>query len=273
MTIGYLLGVSELLQAGFELGCLIGRGASADVWLAHDARSGRDIAVKILANLGPSAAKDDSDRHFMEEARMLHKLRHPHIIRAHTIGRLADGRPFYTLDYAPLGTLRDYLRLCGPLSLQESFDIVASIGSALALLHRRGMVHRDVKTTNVLMLDDSLWPRPVLSDLGLTRSVDGDFTRGGGTWGFAAPEQLRGDPPAPSADIYSLAMVTIELLVGMNWSCDGGDCLAESIGRVLAASTAEDPLVRPATVDAFVSQIREAWSGVSTSVVLSLSVN
>jgi serine/threonine protein kinase len=143
----------------------LGEGGMGDVYRAHDARLGRDVALKVL----PSDVAADADRleRFRREARALAALNHPHIVTIFSIEE-ADGVPFLTMELVE-GHSLEHLVSDGGLSLPRLFDIGIALADALSAAHRRGIVHRDVKPANVMVTSDGLVK---VLDFGLARAAD-----------------------------------------------------------------------------------------------------
>ena len=191
----------------------LGSGGFATVWLAHDEQLDAEVAIKVLAD---NWAHDDSvRRRFLEEGRFLRRVESEHVVQVHDVGELEDGRPFLVLTYADRGTLADRLKQ-EPLSLAEAVNVVVQVGRGLQALHRRGLLHRDVKPANVLFRSTDEGERAVLSDLGLGKSLDevSRITMPGGTPSYVAPEQAMGERLDPRADQYSLGAVAYAALTG-----------------------------------------------------------
>ncbi|WP_325040391.1 serine/threonine-protein kinase [Kribbella sp.] len=192
----------------------LGSGGFATVWLAHDEQLDAEVAIKVLAD---NWGHDDSVRQrFLEEGRFLRRVESEHVVQVHDVGELEDGRPFLVLTYADRGTLADRLKK-DPLPLPEAVDVVVQVGRGLQALHRRGLLHRDVKPANVLFRStDDDGERAVLSDLGLGKSLDevSRITMPGGTPSYVAPEQALGERLDQRADQYSLGAVAYAALTG-----------------------------------------------------------
>jgi serine/threonine-protein kinase len=191
----------------FRLQELVGRGPMSEVWRAHDDTLDRTVALKMLA---PTA---DLER-FRREARAVASLAHEHVMRVYDYGEDAAG-PFMALEWLPGGTLEARLR-GGALPGPTAGWIAAGIASGLAHLHERGVVHRDLKPTNVLFDEEG---RPKLADFGLARSADGlgTLTEAGtvlGTAAYISPEQAAGKPATPASDVYSFGVVLFQMLTG-----------------------------------------------------------
>jgi eukaryotic-like serine/threonine-protein kinase len=192
----------------------LGSGGFATVWLAHDELLDAEVAVKVLAD---NWAHDQSVRdRFLEEGRFLRRVESEHVVQVHDVGELADGRPFLVLTYADRGTLADRLKN-EPLALESAIGVVVQVGRGLRALHRRGLLHRDVKPANVLFrTTDDDGERAVLSDLGLGKALDevSRITMPGGTPSYVAPEQAMGERLDQRADQYALGAVAYAALTG-----------------------------------------------------------
>lgn len=187
----------------------IGSGAFATVWLAHDDLLESPVAVKVLAENWTDRL--DIRNRFAEEARILRRADSDHVVRVHDIGELPDGRPYFVMTYADAGTLAD--RLHGPLPEPEAVRLALGVADGLAVLHRLGVVHRDVKPSNVLFHGD----RVLIADLGLARAVahSSGFTLAAGTPGYMAPEQaVMGGSVDSRADVYGLGALIVHMLSG-----------------------------------------------------------
>jgi eukaryotic-like serine/threonine-protein kinase len=200
----------ELAVVGgrYELGALLGTGASAVVRRASDRVSGRTFAVKLF-HAGASA---HDRRRQQREMRALATLHHPGLVALYD-GGVEDGRPFIVTDLVEGPTLAERLEV-GPLDPDEVQDIGARLADALAHVHQGGIVHRDLKPANVLLGVDG----PRLADFGIARALDGTAVTGTGyvvgTAAYLAPEQVRGERVGPEADVYALGLVLLESLTG-----------------------------------------------------------
>ena len=197
-----------LVGGRYELGALLGTGASAVVRRALDRVSGRTFAVKLF-HAGASA---HDRRRQQREMRALAALHHPGLVALHD-GGVEDGRPFIVTDLVEGPTLAERLDV-GPLDPDEVLRIGARLADALAHVHGAGIVHRDLKPANVLLGADG----PRLADFGIARALDGTAVTGTGyvvgTAAYLAPEQVRGEWVGPEADVYALGLVLLESLTG-----------------------------------------------------------
>ncbi|MFI8348000.1 serine/threonine-protein kinase [Streptomyces sp. NPDC085596] len=193
----------------------LGSGAFATVWLAHDDELDALVAVKVLAD-NWSHRLDVRER-FLSEARLLRRAGSSRVVQVYDIGELDDGRPYFVMEYADGGTLADLLA-DGPLPVPEALELTALAARGAAALHEAGIVHRDIKPTNLLLRTaPDGGRRLLLADLGLAKSLAqaSALTLAAGSAGYQPPEQA--EPGAgidERADVYSLGAVGYELLTG-----------------------------------------------------------
>ncbi len=200
--VGQLLGNYRLLR-------LLGRGGFADVYLGEHLYLNTSAAIKILQ----TRLTNEDSTDFINEARMIASLVHPHIVRVLDFG-LQDETPFLVMDFAPNGTLRQRYPRGMPLAPEQVVPHVKQIASALMYAHERRLIHRDIKPENMLLSANN---DILLSDFGIalvTQSSRIDrTTEVVGTAGYMAPEQIQGKP-RPASDQYSLGIVVYEWLTG-----------------------------------------------------------
>ncbi|MET8772767.1 serine/threonine-protein kinase [Streptomyces sp. NPDC004658] len=193
----------------------LGSGAFATVWLAHDPELQAPVAVKVLAENW--AHRLDVRERFLSEARLLRRAGTSRVVQVYDIGELPDGRPYFVMEYAAGGTLAD-LPAGGPLPVREALALTAEAARGAAALHEAGIVHRDIKPTNVLLHTAPDGTRRVLlADLGLAKSLAqaSVLTLAAGSAGYRPPEQAEpGEGIDERADVYSLGAVGYELLTG-----------------------------------------------------------
>jgi len=190
---------------------LLGSGGQATVWLAEDRTLGQRVALKIL----PADADERTHARWLEEVRQGRRLSHPNLIRIFDVVETSD-RPVAVMEYVSGGTLADQVVAAGAQPVEDVIRWTGEVLEVLDYLHGDRIVHRDVKPSNLLLTEGGAIK---LSDLGLVRSLDrgSDLTRtleGVGTPRFMSPEQLRGDEPTPSCDLYSLGITMYQLLTG-----------------------------------------------------------
>jgi serine/threonine protein kinase/ligand-binding sensor domain-containing protein len=203
--IGHNLGPYRVLEQ-------VGRGGMATVYKAYQPAMDRYVAVKVL----PAHFMQDPTfvERFEREARTIARLEHPHILPVHDYGKTSDGTTYIVMRYIEAGTLSDLLRR-GSLSLNKVIDLFSQIGDALAYAHEQGVIHRDMKPSNVLVDPRG---QAFLTDFGLARMVEGDSNLTGsmvvGTPTYMAPEQGQGRPADIRSDIYSLGIILYEMVTG-----------------------------------------------------------
>lgn len=219
---------------GYRIARVLGAGGMSTIYLGEQVSLGRKVAIKVML---PEALADEvSRRRFENEARTIARLEHPHIVGIHDVGRTEEGLPYYAMPYLPRGHL-------GQRELAGNQDriraILQALLSALAYAHARGVIHRDVKAENVLF-DEA--ERPLLADFGiaLRRGYGTRVTTAGlavGSTAYMAPEQARGEEVDFRADLYSVGVLTWEMLTG-ELPYNAGDALS------MAVMHAQDPIPR-----------------------------
>jgi serine/threonine-protein kinase len=237
---------------------------------------GMVVALKVLK---PGLVADaHAARRFAREARAASEVDHPHLIEVIDAGEI-DGTGYLTMHYVPAKSLDDRIREHGPLPVPDTTRIAAEIGSALDALHAVGLVHRDVKPSNILLDAER---GALLTDFGLAKRRDYSMlTAPGqmlGTLDYIAPEMLRGAEPGPSIDLYALGCVVFECLagtppfggrsmfeVGMAHlgdqppdPCAGRDDAPPELSRLVLAALAKRPEERPATATAYAEMLLAA---------------
>jgi serine/threonine-protein kinase len=204
------LSTGIVLSDRYRLESPLGAGATATVWRARDIELGRPVAVKVL---GDDGVDPELASRFLREGRILGRLTHPNIVPVLAAGE-DDGRPYLVMALVEGTSLRERLD-AGPMSIDDSLDVVTAVAAGLADAHRNGVIHRDVKPANIVCGDDG---RPRLVDFGIARASDlTTMTRADvvmGTAAYLAPEQALGETPGPASDVYSLGCVLYEALAG-----------------------------------------------------------
>jgi hypothetical protein len=272
---------------------LLGRGGMGEVYRAHDVERGRDVALKVL----PTHLASDTEyqERFKRECRAAARLNEPHIVPIHTFGEI-DGRLFLDMRLVAGMDLASWLKAHGAMPPEAAVSVVSQIAAALDAAHAAGLVHRDVKPSNVLLagvtgpqVDREVFA--YLFDFGIARAQEGvgddpALTRAGtmpGSLAYVAPERFSGVEGDPRADVYALACVLHQALTGR--PPYEGDLatlmrahlsappprpttsrpeLPAGLDQVVAQGMAKDPAARPATAGALAAAAR-AELGIRTS--------
>jgi serine/threonine-protein kinase len=206
--------VGMLLVGRYRLEQPIGAGGMGQVWAAHDTRLGRDVAVKVQ-KFDPDGDRAAFER-FRREAQSTAALQHPNVVTIFDSGTEGD-TAFLVMELLPGPTLEAYVAERGPLSEQKVVALAAEVASGLAAAHRAGVVHRDIKPTN-LMFDDRGTLKIV--DFGIARLAQTTAARLTatnnviGSASYLSPEQLTGRPADERSDLYALGCVMTTMLTG-----------------------------------------------------------
>lgn len=193
-----------------------GEGGMATVYKARDTRLERDVALKLIRRSAfPAEMLDNILARFEREAKSLARLSHPNIVTVYDYGE-HDGVPYLVLEYCPGGDLRQ--RLHGkPMDWREAIRLTLPVAHALQAAHQAGVIHRDVKPSNIMFTKDG---EPKLSDFGIAKILETNEAAtltgtgvGVGTPGYMAPEQWTGET-SPKSDQYGLGTVLYELITG-----------------------------------------------------------
>ncbi|MEU4380992.1 serine/threonine-protein kinase [Micromonospora echinofusca] len=254
---------------------LLGTGSFATVWLAHDPVLDSRVAIKVLAENWHHDLR--VRERFLDEARLLRRLDDERLIRVHAAGELPDGRPYSVMAWADGGSLHERLAT-GPIPPPVALDLLAEIAAGVAVLHRHGVVHRDLTPGNVLFRSGPDGERVLIADLGLAKALAAasGLTARAGTPGYMAPEQ--DDPLAvvgTRADVYGLGRLGLRLLAPAADPTGGGD--GERVGgrgrgvppevvAVLRRATAHRPADRYPDAAAFRLALRHAVTAPDRSV-------
>lgn len=245
----------EIVGGRYRLDELLGAGGTADVFQGTDLQLPREVAVKVFR---PGATAVTADG-FCKEALLLGQLAHPALVPVYDMGR-HEGGAYVVMHLVKGVTLRERLT-DGPLSGEHVARLGVRLASALAHVHAAGIIHRDVKPSNILIGPDDA---PYLADFGLSRLID-EPTRAEpgtivGTIPYLSPEQVLGKASGPASDIYGLGLVLLEALKGER-EYQGSPpevgtarllrppeisrCVPEPLASVIEAMTRADPGARP----------------------------
>ncbi len=279
------LGAGFVVAARFRVEALAGRGGMGEVYRALDVETGAPVAIKVTRQTVEDEAR------FLREAQLLETLRDPAIVGHLAHGRLEDGRPYLAMEWLEGESLAERLARA-PLSIEATLRIVRAVARALGSAHRRAIVHRDVKPSNVFLVhgsDDG--PNVRLIDFGIARHT---ALRGAtvtktdaaiGTPHYMAPEQVRGARSVgPAADVFSLGCLLYECLVGRSpFASDTllaalaavlleepepprklAPAISPELERVVLRMLSKDPAQRPADGDAASAALDAVEGGTRT---------
>ena len=208
----------SMLAGRYEIGEPLGYGGMSEVRRGRDTVLGRDVAVKIMR---PELARDETFyQRFRREAQNSASLNHPSIVAIYDQGeeRTDDGAlPYIVMELVEGDTLRDIIKMDGPMEVERALGVMADVCGALDFSHRKGIIHRDVKPANIMISDDGAVK---VMDFGIARAVsDSSSTLTNtssvlGTAQYLSPEQARGENVDARSDLYSAGCVLYEMIAG-----------------------------------------------------------
>jgi serine/threonine protein kinase/tetratricopeptide (TPR) repeat protein len=209
------IALAEALADRYRLDRQLGAGGMATVYLAHDRKHGREVAIKVLRS---DVAESLGRERFLREILLAARLSHPHILPLYDSGE-ADGVLYFVMPVMQGQTLRERLASSDPLSVEESVRIIIEVADALDYAHRHDIVHRDIKPENILLHEG----HAVVADFGVGKALvaasthDATVTQIGmtvGTPAYLSPEQAAGDAVDGRSDLFALGCVFYEMLTG-----------------------------------------------------------
>ncbi|WP_456275541.1 Stk1 family PASTA domain-containing Ser/Thr kinase [Bacillus sp. AK128] len=266
--------IGRRLSGRYKIIDTIGGGGMANVYLARDMILERDVAVKVLR---PDFSNDEEFiRRFHREAQAATSLNHPNIVSIYDVGE-EDNIFYIVMEHVDGTTLKQYIQKYGPLSNEESVNIMVQLTSALANAHENHIVHRDIKPQNILIDEDGVVK---VTDFGIAVALSSTtITQTNSFLGsvhYLSPEQARGGMATKKSDIYSLGIVMFELLTGrMPFFGESAVSIAlkhlqndtpspkrwnpaipQSIENIILKATAKDTFHRYDTVEAMEEDLR-----------------
>jgi tetratricopeptide (TPR) repeat protein len=199
---------------GYRIQAELGRGGMGLVFQAYDPTLRRTVAVKVLR---PELAATAARQRLVREAQLAAQFRHDHLVRVYAVCDPPDGLPYLVMEYLAGPALAKHIHSQGRLDVREAANLVAQVADGLEAAHQAGLVHRDVKPSNILL--DTATGRAKLMDFGLARDTDlahapTQESQFAGTPAYMSPEQARGQPLDRRTDVYSLGMTLYEALTG-----------------------------------------------------------
>lgn len=263
----------EVVAARYGHAELLGRGGMGVVLRAYDPERQQHVAVKILSPL--LADRPQLVSRFMREIKALQQLEHPGVVRILDVGE-GGSNPYYSMELVDGADLKGVMRE-GPFPLERARHVFGQLLEVLAHIHAHGIIHRDIKPDNVLLMPDD---RVKLLDFGLAHVPEGTtLTQAGevmGTLRYMSPEQMEGAEVTASSDVFSIALVIFEALTGKTPFPEIGRVLHHSgtitsvnmlrpdvpvaVAELLMHAVSPAPHLRPATCAEMAEAWRVAWS-------------
>ncbi|MDP2318963.1 MAG: protein kinase [Acidobacteriota bacterium] len=275
------IGVGAVVDNKYRVDAMVGQGGMGAVFRAWDVRLERAVAIKVVR--GDLLADPDSRERFRRESQIVARLQHPSVVTVFDYGTLGDGAAFLVMEFVPGEDLRQLLKRERRLTPARAAELLAGIAGGVDSAHKAGIFHRDLKPENILLPESGTGPKVVdfgVAKLNTGNVAGGTLTGAGtivGTPAYMAPEQLRGDSVDGRADVFSLGVMTFEMLtsklpyggaslfdIGMKQAAgpaaidmsDVPDGMAAAIRRAIAFDRNE----RPQSPLAFAEELKKAIS-------------
>jgi len=248
------LAPGAIFEARYEILSELGVGGFGAVYKARQLTTGQAIALKVMRlDHGRAAQIEGRIARFLRETQLCAQLHHPNIVQLIDAGRCGDGLLYTVFSFAPGETLADLIAREGSLAPEEARHLMLQVLDALACAHAEGVVHRDLKPRNIMVIPTGVRRNAVVLDFGIGTVIARDegegwsrLTASGeamGTPGYAAPEQLRELEISPGVDLFSWGLVLLECLTGKPVYTGG------SVAEVLYAQLGPSPVPLPAALE------------------------
>ena len=236
--------VGTLLDGKYRIESFISAGGMGSVYRAVHVMLDKTVAVKVIKN--ELVTSDEIVARFQREARAASNLEHPNIVTVYDLGQTAEGTLYIAMEFIDGPSLKEMIRKNGPLAPREAIDILRQVASALSAAHRKQVVHRDLKSDNLMLETDGDRKVVKLVDFGIAKTFDDStqLTAAGymlGTPHYMSPEQAAGKSVDHRADLYSLGVILYEMLTG---ELPFGDHALTSLLVKLATETPSPPSSR-----------------------------
>ena len=255
--------IGRTIKGRYQIIKKLGEGGMGAVYLAEQISMARKVALKVLQ--GNYASDEEFIGRFRREARLAASLNHPYIVTVYDFDQGDDGALFIAMEYIDGKSLTEVIRRDGPLDIGRAARLGIQIAEGLEAAHRSGVIHRDIKPDNIMVVGDEDFEKVKLMDFGIARLRDSGtmsrLTRAGvimGTPAYMAPEQAEGAEVSERTDIYALGIVLYEMLSG------SVPFRASTPGAVLVKQIQERPLALrslrreiPAAIESMVMQALE----------------
>ncbi len=275
---GPAIDIGAMVDNKYRVDAIIGQGGMGAVFRAWDVRLERDVAIKVVR--GDLLSDPDSRERFRRESQIVARLQHPSIVTVFDYGTLTDGAAFLVMEFVPGEDLRHLLKRERQLTPARVAELLTGIAGGVESAHKAGILHRDLKPENILLPESGTGPKVVdfgVAKLTTNATGGGTMTSAGtivGTPAYMAPEQLRGEGVDGRADVFSLGVMTFEMLtgklpyggtslfeIGMKQAAgaaavDVGD-MPEEMAAAIRRAIAFDKDTRPASPLAFASELKK----------------
>lgn len=279
-----LSALAALFPGRYESRSVLGQGGMGVVYLAHDKQLGREVAIKVV----DASNMQNAQERFIREAKMLASLDHPNIVKLLSWGVNDEDKMFLVMEYLLGHVLSDEIGAGKRLSSSRFQSIFFPILSALSYAHSKGIMHRDIKPSNIFLCNRETFC-PILIDFGIARQEESDsaqstaLTKTGqllGSPAYMSPEQCKGQKTDFSSDIYSIACVMYEALIG-NTPIQGDSALdvmykqsnveharleliadtaaSKRLGKIIDNCLAKDPKERPQSAGELLAQLKAVF--------------